>query len=193
MNPWAQWLSWTPVAYCIHRYIVTVDSVHEQSSRDRAWWLLDKMSSTYSWQFHIGDLVLYRSPTDPDTILTGRIIAMAGDRVRHREVPPRCNTRINATVITSDGAQTEPQTPNTDTAAPRPPSVLLKQGMCWVERDPRFSPTDQPDSNQHGPVSLQLIHARPIWLLRPHFKSIPPHLSPLQRARVSYRGIPDTV
>lgn len=79
-----------------------------------------------------GDVVIYKSPVDPQMSCVKRVIAIEGDRIKPREMD--LNPFYNEIGSLSQNSET----------------VTIPQGHCWVEGD---NANYSKDSNNYGPVS----------------------------------------
>ncbi|GJP69194.1 hypothetical protein CLOP_g145 [Closterium sp. NIES-67] len=100
--------------------------------------LLDRLSARYM-QYQRGDVVVLRSPTDPDLCLIKRLIALQDDWVT---VPGGCDDVSGSGSSTSRG----------DDVIRRIP-----KGHCWVEGD---NADVSEDSKHFGPVPIALLEGR---------------------------------
>lgn len=120
-----------------------------------------------SSQFQRGDVVIFRSPTSPDSLFVKRIVAMEGDLVLSNRISNFRTTGL--------------------------PSVFwIPKGYVWMEGD---NSTNSNDSNAFGPVPYSSLLASvrycvsPFSLSPPDNYEIPPNrvmIAPLPPSPINY-------
>jgi signal peptidase I len=104
-----------------------------------------------------GDVVVYRVPTDPDTIGVGRIVAVGGDRVAFR----------NGRAFVNGVVAHEPYARSGDPNAPlnTMADITVPANTVFVAGDSRDSSVDSRDILGHGPVPLENLVGRATEIL----------------------------
>lgn len=107
--------------------------------------VIDRLSRMFGW-FERGDVVIARSPYDPNMLVCKRIVGSEGDLV-----PP---TRADADAVSSD--MTSYQARSTK-------RVAVPRGHVWLQGD--NLPASR-DSREYGPVPLALLTGRAVCAVR---------------------------
>lgn len=144
------WGMWIPVVFVVRDNVgcfVHVEgrsmcpTLNPSGSRMNDWLLLNKLNAKDCSNYKRGDVVIFRSPLDPDKILVKRLVAKPGDWLRVKKTD-------------DDSAFTE--------------SVqFIPQGRCWVEGD---NQTQSKDSRKFGPLPIALLEGKASHLIWPPWR-----------------------
>lgn len=186
------WLSWLPVGMLIDHYGLTVrrlpgslDDDNKSPAMVNPLALIDRFTPAFICRYRVGDVVLYRSPSEPDRLLMGRVIAKQGEVVK-----PKASWHITGP-YRHDSQQPVGITP-THVSSVGSEFVQVPKGSCWVEMDRRLaslsggqSGRQEIDSNTLGPIQMGLIVGRPLISIKP-FSRLTGQLNRDQMLRVAF-------
>ncbi|KAK0735791.1 peptidase S24/S26A/S26B/S26C [Apiosordaria backusii] len=148
-----RYATWLPPFIWFNSYVAEVTLIngpsmypffnaHYNERLGRDWCLVWKMGVRE--RLRRGEVITFRSPTDPDKVVVKRVVGIEGDRIIPKAVRVMGEGGPGRKVL-------------------YPVGMVVPEGHVWVEGD---NADKSRDSNYYGPVSAGLVTGRVAYVLR---------------------------